>query len=166
MTSAVSSSVAEASRILLKETFEGPAGPSTYYIDNDPKAGLFATLDGLGAEAASRAFGTGGATIAGHVFHLGFHLEMSAAWLRGDRDPRDWSRSWAVKAVDEEAWVEVRAGLRRRFEELLRAVEMEPAAGGEDLATTIGAIAHAAYHLGAIRQRVAVSAATPGGTAA
>jgi hypothetical protein len=157
MTSAVSSPAVEASRTLLRETFEGPAGPSTYYIDNDPKAGLFATLDGLGAEAASRAFGTGGATIAGHAFHVGFHLEMTAAWLRGDHEPRDWSRSWAVTAVDETAWADVRAGVRRRFEDLLRAIETEPSASAEDLATTIGAVAHAAYHLGAIRQRLAAA---------
>ena len=153
------SPIAEASLALLRETFEGPSGPSTYFIDNDPKAGFFATLDGLSAENASRPFGRGGASIAGHAFHVGFHLETSSAWLRGDREPRDWTRSWRVTAVDEPAWADLRSNLRRRFEDLVRAVETDPLADGERLATTIGAIAHAAYHLGAIRQRIAVAGA-------
>jgi hypothetical protein len=155
MTKVASRPVTEASLTILKETFEGPSGSSTYYIDNDPRAGLFATLDGLAAEAASQPFGARSATIAGHAFHLGFHLETSSAWLRGDREPRDWSRSWSVTAVDERGWEDLRRSLRRQFEDVLAAIESETPEDVEALATTIGAIAHAAYHLGAIRQHLA-----------
>jgi hypothetical protein len=47
--------------------------------------------------------------------------------------------------------------LRDRFEELARAIEEEAPAGDDALATAIAAIAHAAYHLGAIRQRLAMA---------
>jgi hypothetical protein len=157
MAEVVSSPITEASLALLRETFEGPGGPSTYYIDNDPKAGLFATFDALSAPDASRPFGRGGASIAGHAFHVGFHLEVSSAWLRGDREPRDWSRSWTVTGVDDPGWADLQSRLRRQFEDLVRAIETVPAASGDELATTIGAIAHAAYHLGAIRQRIAAA---------
>ena len=157
MTVVACSPAAEASRAILRETFEGPAGPSTYYIDNDPKGGLFATLDGLSAAEASRPSGRGGATIAGHAFHVGFHVEVSAAELSGDKEPRDWRRSWAVTAVDEAGWTDLRSRLRRQYEDLVRAIEAAPSESRDALATAIGAVAHAAYHLGAIRQRIAAA---------
>lgn len=147
----------ESCLVLLRETFEGASGASTYFIDNDPGAGFLGTVDGLSAQEASRRARRGGSSIAGHVFHVGFHLEMSSAWLRGDREPRDWRQSWTVTVVDEAGWGKLRASLRRQFADLVRAIETEPAAGGDALATTIGAIAHAAYHLGAIRQRISMA---------
>jgi len=155
MRNTASSSVTRAALTLLRETFEGPAGPSTYFIDNNPKAGLFATIEGLNAEEASQPFGGSGASIAGHVHHVGFHLDMSSAWLRGDKEPRDWSQSWTITTLDEQGWADLRSRLRHQFEDLLRAIESEPTTRDEELATAIGAIAHAAYHLGAIRQRLA-----------
>jgi hypothetical protein len=152
-----SASIIPASLTLLRETFEGASGPSTYYIDNDPSAGFLATLGGLSAAEASKPFGRGGASIAGHAHHAGFHLEVSGAWLRGDRAPRDWSKSWSVKSVDEPAWAALREMLRDRFEELERAIETAAPSDDEALAMTIAAIAHAAYHLGAIRQRIAMA---------
>jgi hypothetical protein len=161
MKNTASSSVTRAALILLRETFEGPSGPSTYFVDNNPKAGLFATIEGLNAEEVSQPFGGSGASIAGHVHHVGFHLDMSSAWLRGDREPRDWSQSWTITTLDEPRWAALRSRLRHQFEDLVRAIESEPTTHDEDLATVIGAIAHAAYHLGAIRQRLAGQDALP-----
>jgi DinB superfamily len=143
-----------ATATLLREAFEGPAGPSTYFIDNDKKAGFFAVLDALSAAEASRPMRPGGPTVAGHAHHAGFHLDMSSAWLRGDREPRDWDVSWQVKTVDEPAWAALRRRLRQQYASLRDAIEKEPSANGVELATTIGAIAHAAYHLGAVRQSI------------
>jgi hypothetical protein len=147
--------VAGALTTLLRETFEGPSGPSTYYIDNDPGAGLFGAIAALTPAQASAAPSPGAATIAGHVHHIAFHVEMSSAWMRGDRADRDWKQSWAVREVDAQAWERVRRDVRAKYEGLLRAIETEPSAKAEALATSIGAVAHAAYHLGAIRQRIA-----------
>jgi len=144
-----------ATTTLLRETFEGSNGPSTYFIDSDKKSGFFAVLDALSAAEASRPMRPGGPTVAGHAHHAGFHLDMSSAWMRGDREPRDWNESWSVKSVDEPAWAALRRNLRKQYASLLEAIEKEPSANGIELATTIGAIAHAAYHLGAIRQSIA-----------
>src|SRR5262245_59884334 len=89
-----------ATTTLLRETFEGSNGPSTYFIDSDKKSGFFAVLDALSAAEASRPMRPGGSTVAGHAHHAGFHLDMSSAWMRGDREPRDWNESWSVKSVD------------------------------------------------------------------
>ena len=155
--SAVPASAVASTLELLRETFEGPSGPSTYYIDNDPKAGFFGAVDALTAAEASRPMRPGGPTIAAHVFHAGFHLDMSTAWLRGDRADRDWAKSWELRSVDEAAWADLRRQFRSQYEAFRQAVASEPAAGGESLTTTIGAIAHAAYHLGAVKQALAAA---------
>src|SRR5262245_29945723 len=141
--------------VLLKETFEGPSGPSTFYIDNDPKAGLLAAIDALSPSEASRAPKPDAPSIAGHLHHLAFHVEMSSAWLRGDRADRDWAKSWSVREVDAKEWDTERRAVRKEYEKLVRALREEPSARGESLPTVFGAVAHAAYHLGAIRQHIA-----------
>ena len=141
--------------VLLKETFEGPSGPSTYFIDNDPKAGLFGAIDALSPSEASRAPKPDTPSIAGHVHHIAFHVEMSSAWLKGDRADRDWSKSWSVREVDAKEWDGVRRRARSEYEKLVLAVREEESARGEGLTTAVAAVAHAAYHLGAIRQRIA-----------
>jgi hypothetical protein len=57
--------------------------------------------------------------------------------------------------VDEAGWVTLRTGLRREYESLLVAVETHAAWDEDALGVAIGAVAHTAYHLGAIRQRLA-----------
>jgi hypothetical protein len=152
---APASPVVEAILTLLKETFEGPSGPSTYFIDNDPRAGLFGAIDALSPSEASRAPKALAPSIAAQVHHLAFHAEMSSAWLRGDRRDRDWKRSWSVQEVDAKEWDAERRSAREEYDKLVRAIREVPEAVGEDLPTTLGALAHAAYHLGEIRQRIA-----------
>jgi hypothetical protein len=57
--------------------------------------------------------------------------------------------------VNDVGWERVRRDLRRSYRDLARVIAEEPAATSESLETSIGAIAHAAYHLGAIQQRIA-----------
>ena len=140
---------------LLKEAFEGPSGPSTYFIDNDPKAGLFGAIEALSPSEASRSARPGAPSIAGQLHHLTFHAEMSSAWLRGDRADRDWAKSWSVREVDAKEWDAERRAARKEYEKLVRAIREVPEAVGAELPTTLGALAHAAYHLGEIRQRIA-----------
>ena len=149
--------VARAVLTLLEETFEGPSGPSTYYIDNNPRAGFLAAVEALTPEQASASPWPGAKSIASHAHHAAFHLEMSAAWIRGDRADRDWASSWTVQDVNQEGWDRVRRELGRSYQDLASVVGGEPAASGESLATSIAAIAHAAYHLGAIQQRIAAA---------
>lgn len=89
-------------------------------------------------------------------YHEVFALEAATAWIRGDRTPRKWRESWRVSAVDEPAWTRLREDLRREYTELSGAIERHAASGEEAMGGAIGAIAHAAYHLGAIRQKLGV----------
>jgi hypothetical protein len=151
--------VAAATLDLLRETFEGPRGPSTHYLDNDRNAGYLPAIAALSAAEASRPTRSGGATIAGHVNHVSFGLEVSGAWLRGDRAPRDWNESWLIRSVDDPAWQELQRELRRRYEALAATVEASGESDAPDVGAAIAAIAHAAYHLGAVRQAIAAGAA-------
>ena len=145
---------------MLREAFDGPPGPWTYFTDTSPGTGAFGTLGGLSALQASERGGPGRTTIAGHVNHLGSSLAVSTLGLRGQPTSRDRGRSWTVTTVDDRGWADLQARLRGEYESLLVAVETHTVWDEDALGVAIGAIAHAAYHLGAIRQRLAPRAAS------
>ena len=137
---------------VLAEAFAGPADPrSTHFLDNRPDVGLFGTLDALTAEQASTPVQDGGSTAAAHAEHLRFALEVSTRWLRGEREKADWNRSWEVREVDEAAWAELRGRLRGTYDAFVAAVHRHPM-DTELLEGLVATVAHAAYHLGALRQ--------------
>ena len=141
---------------MLREAFEGPPGPWTYFTDTAPGRGVFATINELTAAAASSPAGPGRTTIAGHIHHVCSSIALSAAGLRGETPPRDRSGSWTVATVNEAEWTALRARLRDEYEQLLVAVSMRTLWDEDELGTAMGAIAHTAYHLGAIRQRLQI----------
>jgi hypothetical protein len=140
---------------MLREAFEGPPGPWTYFTDTSPGSGLFGTIDGLSASQASHAGGPGHTTIAGHMQHLSSSVALATRGLRGESASRDRSRSWTVATVNDAEWGAVRARLRDEYQKLLVAVETHATWDEDALGTALGAIAHTAYHLGAVRQRLA-----------
>jgi len=138
---------------MLREAFEGPPGPWTYFTDTAPETGVFGTISGMTAAQASKVDGPGRTTIAGHLHHLSASVALSTAELRGEPSSRDRSRSWTVSTVDAAEWNSLRARLRDVYDRLLVAVETHARWDEDALGVAIGAIAHTAYHLGAIRQR-------------
>jgi len=142
---------------MLREGFDGAPGPWTYFTDTSMGTGVLSTIDTLTAAQASHAGGPGHTTIAGHVHHLEASVTLTTRTLRGETASRDRSRSWTVTAVDDTAWAALRASLRRAYEELVVAVGMRSTWDEDATGTAFGAIAHTAYHLGAIRQRLTTS---------
>ena len=140
---------------MLREAFEGPPGPWTYFTDTTPGTGVFATIGALTPEQASLPGGPGHTTIAAHVRHMISSLALSTKSLRGESASRDRSRSWTVSGVDAAAWAALQAELRSAYESLVVAVEMHAMWDEDGLGVALGAVAHTAYHLGAIRQRLA-----------
>jgi hypothetical protein len=143
---------------VLGEALEGPRQDWSYFTDSGPEAGLFGTLDRLSAVDASRR--DGGSSIAAHAHHASFALDASAAWISGDRASRNWTESWSVTSVDEPAWHRLREELRDRYGALRQAIDEKARGDAEAFGGAVAAIAHAAYHLGAIRQKVAWQKAT------
>ncbi|MFC3860582.1 DinB family protein [Deinococcus antarcticus] len=145
---------------ILQEALEGgKPGEGTAFVENtrpDGAAhGLRPTLARVGAAQASRDIR--GASIPGHAQHAAFHLEVAVRWDRdGDRGPFDWQGSFQPEQVNEQEWQAAQARLKRAYEEFVsfaRTLKDQPANG--DIASSVaGVTAHAAYHLGAIRQMV------------
>jgi hypothetical protein len=138
---------------VLREAFEGPKERWSYFTDNNPDAGFFGTLRRLDAAGASRMIG--GGSIAAYVYHMAFALEASTVWIAGDRSPRKWSESWAVTTVDGPAWARLLERLRAGYDGLRGAMEAHALDNEEAIGGAIAAVAHAAYHLGCIQQKLA-----------
>jgi hypothetical protein len=138
---------------VLREAVEGPSGPTTYFIDKKPDAGLLGALGAVSAEQASRSWGD--TSIAAHAHHIAFAMADSAAIIEGARTPPDWKESWSVSTVDDARWRDLVSRVRSQYDRLRRAVESRAASSGEVFGEAAGALAHIAYHLGAIRQKIA-----------
>lgn len=57
--------------------------------------------------------------------------------------------------VDDAAWSRMQEQLRSEFKNLRQVIESYASSGVEAFGGAIAAVAHVAYHLGAIRQKVA-----------
>jgi hypothetical protein len=138
---------------VLREAFEGPRERWSYFTDSGEESGMLGTVRALDAAAASRRIG--GASVAAHVHHVVFALTASTAWIKGDRTQRNWAESWSVDTVDQAAWTLLLGQLRAGYDELRAAIEGYALSGEEAMGGAIGALMHAAYHLGAIQQKLA-----------
>src|SRR5262245_17125575 len=123
---------------VLREAVEGPSGPSTYFIDKRPDAGLLGALGTIDAAAASPIWGD--TTIAAHAHHIAFAMADSAAIIEGNHTPPDWKESWRVKTVDDAEWKELVARVGREYERLSRAIESRAASSGEAFGEAVGSI--------------------------
>jgi len=141
---------------VLREAFEGPKESWSYFTDSGPEAGFFGKVERLGAANASQQ--VGGASIAAHAHHVAFALEASSAWIKGDRSHRNWAESWSVQAVDDAGWARLLERLRAGYGDLRRAIEEHALSSEEAAGGAIAALAHAAYHLGAIQQKTTFAA--------
>ena len=135
---------------VLAEGFEGPRQSLTYFLDTGPDAGLRNTLAGLSAAEASKAWG--GNSVAAQAHHVLFSFEAFGAFVRGDRNSRDWNESWRVSEVGEAQWKKLQEDLEREYRSLREAIRA--AEGDETIRGALAAVTHLAYHIGAIRQKL------------
>lgn len=146
---------------LFNETFFGVGNEKgTWFNENAPESGLCGVLDRVNAAAASTPPGPGRRSVVSHARHALVHVEHVTKFLRDEKSQVDWKQSFEPGTATEQEWGELRARLRHSSGVLLETI-----VGASDdrsmlLETAIGAIAHAAYHLGAIRQ-VLVSVGAP-----
>lgn len=143
---------------LLKETFEGPP-PDTGSAYLDKNAGLFQTIDALSAEAASHSPRPDAPTIAAHCEHVRFYVHALQDFMRGATAKIDWSQSWLVHTVTPGEWEDLKASLRRAYEELTEHLRPLAHWGDEEVGDSLAILLHTAYHLGAIRHLARTHAA-------
>lgn len=150
-------SLATALLALLDEAYlESPDPRGTWFTDNEPANGFLGTAARLSAAEASRPLTAGeGLSLASHVGHLTFALDLANRAAKGENPYPEakWARSWDERSVDEADWRALLAGLRAAYAEFRGNLERGAFWGSQEALTgVIATIAHGAWHLGAIRQ--------------
>jgi uncharacterized damage-inducible protein DinB len=140
---------------IFRESFEGvkPGHQYTWYVQG--KEAILDVLDTLTAEQASRPIAGAKATIGAHANHLCYFLHLFNVNNRGEEEKGDWEGSWKIQQFDEEAWKDVAARTRAEYEEASRWYQSQTTSDTDlekdNAEYMIANIAHAAYHLGAMR---------------
>jgi len=136
---------------LLRELADGPA-PETAWVLNPGDEGLLRALDKLSASAASKVLGT--SSIAAHVDHLRYGLELMNRWSKGESPfaDADYSASWRRVSVSDEEWRKLQQRLRAEVEQWSTAIRQPRDLTDADLTGIVASVVHLAYHVGAIRQ--------------
>src|SRR5205814_4536299 len=108
----------------------------------------------LSAAAASSAPPGGGSSIAAHVDHIRYSLELANRWSRGENPfaDADYSASWRRQVVSDREWAALRERLRSEAERWIDVVREPRELTDIELSGLVASVAHVAYHLGAIRQ--------------
>lgn len=140
-------------RILLDETFGVAHTPQGFMLETG-RSGLLGTLEGVSAEVASSAAGPEEATVASHCSHILFLLQHFAAHERGEPSDPDWEGSWATRAVDRDAWDALRHELQTTYDAVVTQLQARHEWPEPAVAAAMLLLAHSAYHLGEIRQRL------------
>ena len=140
--------------LLFAELINGPS-PDDAYMLNRGDPGLLRSLDALSAEAASKPSAPGAASIAAHVDHVCYGLDLMNRWSDGEADPwsgADWTASWRRITVTDSEWAALRERLRQSTGRWHRSLQALRSMSALELNGVIASIAHLAYHMGAIRQ--------------
>jgi hypothetical protein len=144
--------VQDVMRTLLLELLDGPPGDSAFTLNRGDR-GLVASLEALPSAAASARPG-GRSSVAAHVEHLRYGLELRNRWARGE-DPwatANWSASWTRQSVSEQEWQARRDAFAHQARAWLAALDQPRAWTQVDLLEALSTTVHLAYHMGAIRQ--------------
>lgn len=144
---------------LFRETFEGvaPGESGTWFVEG--KEGIFDAFDRLNADQAS--FCAPGCTsVAAHLRHTWYYLSRINLFARGEiPPPADWEGSWQPERVTVEGWEELRERLRLEYEAFREKLREEPDLDQDATTGALANLAHAAYHLGAVRQLLKIAEA-------
>ena len=138
---------------LFSELVDGARGGGAFIL-NSGDIGLLRSLAAISASDASRSVNDG-ATIAAHAQHLRYGLSLMNQWASEGGNPfanARWDEAWAISAVDEIAWTDIRNGLSQEAHAWLVVLNSAREVSDVELTGMIASIAHLAYHLGAIRQ--------------
>jgi hypothetical protein len=149
---------------LLEELVDGARRDAAYVLNpRDP--GMLLSIARLDAKQASAAPAGGGSSIAAHVDHLLYGLELDIRWSKGENpfSTADFSASWARGTVSEEEWRRLQDALGSAARRWKAVVSEERSLTDVQLKGIIASVVHLAYQLGAIRQ---IDRATRGPAAA
>lgn len=141
---------------LWREIF-GPSGEDGPSWVLDRGTSMFDTLAGISAEEASIPVSNQSATLAAQVDHTAYYIQelregIDTNWA----NTPDWDASWQIGAVDAAQWQALIDNLRADYEWFTQLAETNEVWTADYIGGAIAMIAHAAYHLGEIRQGIGV----------
>jgi len=156
----------EAIETLMKEIYEGPADPKgpTWVVSNGADSGLFGALRPLSPAQASAKPKGASHSVAEHVAHLKFSLDVNLRYAQGEEPGKlDWESSWHVpNPLTSDVWQRLLRSLHDSWQALLSwAQSKEEFDNFFSVCGFTASVAHSAYHLGAIRQLAAIARASP-----
>lgn len=137
---------------LYRELLHGmKAGEPTWITTGGPGSALTGSISDLSAEQASRDLD--GTTIAAHVEHVRWALQLVNDYFDGQEPTADWSASWSVTTVSPGQWDRLREDLQRTGDRLLENLNTRQRWNeGMSMQGALASFAHLAYHLGAVMQ--------------
>ncbi|MDQ3332782.1 MAG: DinB family protein [Planctomycetota bacterium] len=141
-----------------RETFEGEVRPGWCWITDGPAdTAVLGTIDRLTADEAFAPPVPGARSVAAHVAHLRFALDLTTERLRGENPQADWKPSFDLPDTTATGWESLKKDLRRAYDAVLAAFERNKDLPPQEwvpinLVGLAAMTAHNAYHLGAIRQ--------------
>lgn len=139
--------------LLLAEIF-GVSPASSGYVLETGKSGLMGTINPISASLASAPGQTGEATIAAHCGHILFFVRFFASFERGETPEADWPGSWKSQSLDEQGWNDLRSALQSEYDNLVVRLAQRETLPEEAIGASMILLAHCAYHVGEIRQRL------------
>jgi len=142
---------------VLGEVLDG-TGERGGFLLNAKDPGFVRQMESISAETASMRPMPGQTTIAAHVDHIVYALSLLNRWAQGEENPfatADWEASWKRTTVTDAAWKDLCRSLALAAADWKKAVAERRDWNELTLSGAVGSAAHAAYHLGAIRQILA-----------
>ena len=138
---------------LFSELVDGSARDWAWVL-NPEDPGLLRSLDTLTAAAASARAPGGRSSIAAHVDHLRYGLQLLNRWSEGENPfgDADYSASWRKLEVSEPEWAQLRDDLRKEAYRWRKGLEQPRALSEVEFMGVLASVVHLAYHIGAIRQ--------------
>lgn len=146
---------------LFRELVDGPADAAFMINPGDP--GLIRSLGRLTAAEASARPG-GRSSVAAHLQHVTYGLELLNKWAGGDENvfaTATYAKIWERQRVGDDEWRAVLNEFERQVRAWMQAVEHREKWDSASLSAAIGSLAHLAYHLGAMRQVAAAASGPP-----
>lgn len=160
MSSIENEQLVTALRELLREAyFEPENSGATWFADNEPGSGFLGSVEELTAKEASTVPFEGGDTVAAHCNHVAYYLSLANRSFQGENAfaEAEWKESWEIQTVNETGWKhlleQLAVELDRTLGILSRGVDLSRP---EMLKGTMALLAHGAWHLGAVRQLIAI----------
>lgn len=145
---------------LFTEAFEGkPSGaPGTWFVEKSES--LLDALETLSAEEASKRPNENVSSVAAHLDHARYYVSVSNAFARGEKPELNWEESWRLQQVTDEEWKQLANDLKNEYDELKGHVSSANLESNEIVAGIMANLAHAAFHLGAVRLLMRLTSAS------